>query len=254
MNIIQLTILFFLVFMFILYLEKSPETKDMLKQTEYIIKYINHRKTLIYCEESSFYNKFFKNKYNLTAIKRQRAELISSIALSTALTTSVIASILYKKNKQKTADINNAKDTINQLISESNKSNELLRKKLVEELDLTKKTAYIHSIDIDKSNKFIKEYESLFRRKMKETLDWNNLYQLIDALYPRFRVKLEKELPRLSEKEKQLCYLIRADFKTAEIAYILNYNHESVDSMKYKLRKKTGFNSMSKFGDFLKKT
>ena len=210
----------------------------------------NSRESVLEIEEK-YNNEKLKNEYNQTIIKKQRTEALLYIVALLALITGIIASILYRKNKRKNVDIENAKDAIDELTADSNKSNELLRKKLIEELSLTRKIAYVHSIDTEKSNKFIKEYESLFDGKMKKSLDWNHIYEVIDELYPGFRINLDDKYSTLSEKEKQLCYLIRADFRTAEIAYILEYRYESADSMKYKLRKKAGFNSMAEFEDFL---
>ena len=210
----------------------------------------NNRESILEIEEK-YNNEKLKNEYGQTIIKKQRAESMLYIVAITALIIGIITVVIYKKYKQKKNDIESAKLAIDELTSESNKSNEQLRKLLIEELNLTKKIAYIHSIDTEKSNKFIKEYELLLNRKMKKNLDWKHIYQLIDEIYPGFRANMDKKFPSLSEKEKQLSYLIRANFKTSEIAYILGYGHESTDSMKYKLRKKAGFNSMVEFEDLM---
>ncbi|MDR0574558.1 MAG: hypothetical protein LBG96_11105 [Tannerella sp.] len=129
----------------------------------------------------------------------------------------------------------------------------LLRKRVIEEPELTKKIAYIHATDSNKAKKVITEYDKLFNKNLENALDWENLYRLIDELYPGFRMKPDKCYPNLLEKEKQMCYLTKAGFKTNKIAYLLGYSRESADTMKCKLRRKSGFGSMAKFTDFLNK-
>lgn len=59
-------------------------------------------------------------------------------------------------------------------------------------------------------------------------------------------------MPHLQEKEKRMCYLIKAQFQNIEIAYVLKYKKPtSVTSTKCKLRKKMGFHSASDLQDFL---
>jgi hypothetical protein len=184
-------------------------------------------------------------------IKNQRLQLWFVVSGLLILIITVVSVMFYKNHKKKKREAEGVIETLNNLLSDSNKSNDLLRKRVIEELELTKKIAYIHATDLNKAKKVITEYDKLFDKNLQNALDWENLYQLIDELYPGFRMKLDKRYPNLSEKEKQMCYLTKAGFRTNEIAYLLGYSCESADTMKCKLRRKSGFGSMAEFTDFL---
>lgn len=214
---------------------------------QFLIYKENSDKSILEIQER--YNKTqYENLYNL---KQQRLKMWLSISILIVIIGIIASIIILQKHKKKKIESEGTIETLNNLVSDSNHSNEKLRKKVIEELELTKKIAYIHATDSDKGKKIIKDYDNLFDRNLQKALDWENLYHLIDDLYPKLRTKLSERYPDLSEKEKQMCYLSRAGFKTHEIAYILGYSRESADTMKCKLRKKSGFNSTIEFNEFL---
>ncbi len=227
------------------YYKKSQEYLSLIYEE-------NNEKSILEIQEK--YNRTkVENLYNQTVIKNQRLHLWFVISSLFVLIATVVSIAIYKNNKKKKLEAEDTIETLNNLLSDSNKSNELLRKRVVEELELTKKIAYIHATDSNKAKKVITEYDKLFDRNLRNALDWENLYQLLDESYPGFRVKLDRHYPNLSEKEKQMCYLTKAGFRTNEIAYLLGYSRESADTMKCKLRRKSGFSSMAEFTDFLNK-
>lgn len=199
--------------------------------------------------------------YNQMVIKMQWTEFcLAGIALI-VIVIAVSMFVLYRVNKNKKRMVEEEtgamecfsgceKGASDHIHPDVNRVNKLLQNKLIEELDLMKKVAYIHSISMDEKKKS-KEYAKLIDEKTENILKWDNLYKLIDELYPGFRTRLDEKKPHLSEKEKQMCCLVKTRFRMAEIAYILGYNSESAVSMKYKLRKKAGFSSMAEFDEFL---
>lgn len=238
--------------------EKKEDYKTALDHYKISQEYLRQ----IYDENSEksileIQNKYDKTKvenlYHQTVIKKQRFQIWFVFSTLLALIIVVISIVLYKNSKKKKRDAEGRIEALNNLLSDSHKSNERLRNRVIGELELTKKIAYIHATDSNKGKKVISEYDDLFNRDLQNALDWQNLYKLIDELYPGFRKTFDGQYPNLTEKEQQMCYLTKAGFKTNEIAYILGYSRESADTMKCKIRKKSGFNSMTEFTEFLNK-
>lgn len=211
--------------------------------------------------EARYNNERLENLYNQTMIKKQRTELLLSVITLITLIIAIIMSALYRNNKNRRKITEEKIEAMESLAEsekkisghmqqEANRANELLRQKLTEELDIIKKVAYIHSISQNEAKR-LKEYEKLFSKRTESILKWDSIYKLIDELYPGFRARLEEKMPQFSEKDKQMCYLIKTRFSMTEIAYILGYNQDSATSMKYKLRKKAGFDSAPEFSQFL---
>lgn len=203
-----------------------------------------------------------ENLYKQTVIEKQKNDLIFSFITIASLILIIILFALYRRNRNKRRKIEddmeameslleNEKETSDALLSNASKANKLLKKRLVDDLNIAKKIAYIHATSKDDDKKS-REYEKLFHQKTEDVLAWENIYQLMDDLFPGVRKRLDEKMPNLQEKEKQMCYLLIAQFQNTEIAYILNYNNpSSVISTKCKLRKKLGFDTASEFQDFL---
>ena len=83
------------------------------------------------------------------------------------------------------------KDMIDNISTDAEKANTLLKEMLIEELDITKKIAYIRSVNTSDTKKN-KEYEMIFAKKIDNILDREIFYQLIDKLFPGSRAKLNK--------------------------------------------------------------
>lgn len=163
--------------------------------------------------QEKYNNTQTENKYQQTVIKQQRLKIGLSICILIILIIAILCIIIIKSHKRKKAEAEETIETLNNLLSDSNNSNQKLRKKVIEELELTKKVAYIHATDSNKGKQLIKDYDKLFNRNLQKALDWEHLYQLIDELYPTLRAKLNERYPNImSEKEKQICYLSRAGF------------------------------------------
>lgn len=79
------------------------------------------------------------------------------------------------------------------------------------------------------------------KKDKDDLLDWSDLYPVIDTLYMDFysRVK-EKYSQVLSDKEIQLCCLLRADFSTKEISAVTGQSVRTVYQRKTTIRQKIG--------------
>ena len=68
--------------------------------------------------------------------------------------------------------------------------------------------------------------------------DWNEFSKRFDDLHDNFLNKLASLYPKLNDKEKRLCALLKMNLNSKEIASLLNINHGSVNTARYRLRKK----------------
>ena len=64
--------------------------------------------------------------------------------------------------------------------------------------------------------------------------DWHTFENLFDNHLPRFLAQLMKIEPPISEPEMRICLLVKAGFKTDEIATLMDYTPSTIS--KYKAR------------------
>ena len=141
-----------------------------------------------------------------------------------------------------------------EMLKDYNENKHSLKQILLEQLDIAKKIAQLHTISSNTAKHNLNDtYFKIFGKNMAEKLDWSNLYPVIDKLYDNFVDKLWKKYPDLSEKDIRLCCLLRADFKIEEITFIQDYdNIPSAQAQKSRIRVKMGFSGMKELLYFLK--
>lgn len=66
----------------------------------------------------------------------------------------------------------------------------------------------------------------------------DNLQKQIDAIYKDFLNRLEEKYPNLTKSEKKLCAMLYVEMSSKEIAVITNTTTRSVETSRYRLRKK----------------
>jgi len=83
-------------------------------------------------------------------------------------------------------------------------------------------------------------------------LIWSDLYPVIDSLYERFHTRLvQKYGGLLTEKEIQLCCLLKAGFSTKEICVVTQQSTPSVYQRKTTIRKKLGMDEKQDIIEFI---
>ena len=75
----------------------------------------------------------------------------------------------------------------------------------------------------------------------------------VDHINDTFFIKLSNKFPDLSENDKRLASLLRMGLQSKEIAAILHITPKSVDTNRYRLRKKTKLNQEVNLNDFFRK-
>lgn len=69
------------------------------------------------------------------------------------------------------------------------------------------------------------------------------LHEKLSHIEQSFQFKLSEKYPSLSEREKKVCSLIKLDFSSKEIGELLNVSPRSVDTYRYRIRKKMELNT-----------
>ena len=104
--------------------------------------------------------------------------------------------------------------------------------------------------------KLLKELDKLNLLKGNKLLStrWNDFYHHIDISFNHFHERLTRRYPALNEKEVQLCCLMKAGFRTEEIAAVWMQSVFTVHKYKTSIRKKTEAPEAADILVFLDKT
>lgn len=165
--------------------------------------------------------------------------------------------ILFFKNliRKKQIDYIQACSTVEalrHLCEEQEKCQDKFRALLMEKLEVSKKLALLSGQPLDKNKSFLEMYSKVIGEKDIE-LDWTELYFTMNFLYNNFQLKLADKFPELNEKEIQLCCLLRAGFKSDEIAFVIRLTIYSVHKRKTSIRKKLGLDEREDIYGYLLK-
>lgn len=114
------------------------------------------------------------------------------------------------------------------------------REIILKDLDITRQIARLKCAREEKDEKLLKELDrlDLFRDNHLLPAHWDRFYRHIDLSFDNFHRLVVSRFPELNEKEIQLCCLLRAGFKTDEIAAVWLQSVYSVHKYKTQIRKK----------------
>lgn len=149
---------------------------------------------------------------------------------------------LRKMQEESSNSIEN-KDVDHEKISDySDKEKErIVKKALLMQLNIAKMLAKLDE-NSDKDKTFLEKFNRLYHGEQQTTtVNWKELYLLIDLLYDDFTSKLQSCYTTvLLEKEIQLCCLLKANMDTTEIACVMGQSINTVRTRKTNIRKKLG--------------
>ncbi|WP_158712879.1 helix-turn-helix transcriptional regulator [Parabacteroides pacaensis] len=101
---------------------------------------------------------------------------------------------------------------------------------------------------LDKVNKII------YGKEHSYTINWNELYPLMNRGYNDFIVHLQKRDWNLKEREVQLCCLLFLKLRASEIASLLNYSIYTIYKWTALIRKKINIKTQEDIASFLSRT
>lgn len=106
----------------------------------------------------------------------------------------------------------------------------------------------------DKDNRQkIKSLSMQITQSLRRNKDLEKFQEKIDQVHGSFIKQLSMRYPDLTEKEKQLCVLLKLNLSSKEIATLNNISENAVVMARYRMRKKMGLNSEENLTEFIQK-
>ena len=87
-------------------------------------------------------------------------------------------------------------------------------------------------------NKMIKDVRRSIQRNIKEDENWEKFEENFNLVYDNFMKKLSEQFPDLKANDKKLCAYLRMGLSSKEMASLLNTTLRSIETARYRLRKK----------------
>ena len=162
---------------------------------------------------------------------------------------------MYKKGIYTvTANINrqNFERDIKQKDCEISSSTLLLANKnevLQQISDITKRYSEQNLIPTE----YVKQINSVIGDSLKNDDEWSRFKLHFDSVHPGFFVKLKEISAELTENDLRLCAYVRIGIRAKQIAGMLSVSPDSVNSNRYRLRKKLGLQHGESLDDFIRK-
>lgn len=179
--------------------------------------------------------------------QQQKTLFFRNIALTVSVVSLLLISgiIVWYLHKRRTSEKN---DFLNRQKLSREKNAEILALKNREltssALQLIQKDQLIQEIrDGLKtiSNTSDKEVKSLLTKiKINKNFDWKQFNARFTSVNKYFYTTLSNKFPELTRKDHRLCALIKLNFTSKEISQLLGISPESVNTSRYRLRKKMG--------------
>lgn len=101
---------------------------------------------------------------------------------------------------------------------------------------------------LSKLTELVTQFE---KEKVKQN-DWNEFVKRFDSVHQDFVIKINNQFPALSLKDTLLCRLLRLELSSKEIAPLLQMNHASVNTARYRLRKKMNLSEEQDLANYLR--
>lgn len=102
------------------------------------------------------------------------------------------------------------------------------------------------------SAEFVKRVNELVGNSLKGDDEWSRFKKHFDSVHPGFFTKLKEMAPELTENDLRLCAYIRIGMRAKEIASMLQVTSASVNTHRYRLRKKLGLDKDASLDDFVR--
>lgn len=189
--------------------------------------------------EKKYNNERLENLNNKLLAERLTLTIFIVILVILIIGAAYIINNANKKKEQRIIQAETTLETLNRMVSDYEAKDNKLKKLLLHNLEVSKKVALMHAQSPDKSKSFLQKFnEVMYGEQTDYSLNWQELYETINELYDNFELKLSHRYPNLTDKEIQLCCLLKAEFRTDEIAFILQLSVYSIHKRKTDIRKK----------------
>lgn len=229
------------------------------------------------CADSIYQNQLrsslaeIKQKYDYTKTSEENSRLQHQkqnsivLAFMIFICLLMVCYIAWIQLKRKKEALINAEETLQELkqkleekgiVDHHNydEKNKIVNEVLLRQLEMATKVAVMHVQQPDKYISFLKKLnEIMYGEQRSFSLNWDELYALIDTLYNGFYQKIKQGFPHLQKKDIQLCCLLLIKLETNEIALCMEQSIHTVRKRKSEIRSKLSMPEGSDIIDFLLK-
>lgn len=99
----------------------------------------------------------------------------------------------------------------------------------------------------------LSEMEKAIQENIEKDDHWKKFEQNFDLVYENYLKRLAEQFPMLNTSDKKLCAYLKMDLSSKEIASLLNMSVRSVETSRYRLRKKMGLEREDNLSDYLQR-
>lgn len=117
--------------------------------------------------------------------------------------------------------------------------------------ELAEKIKHIKNANSKEQAKLIKEFENEIHNKITVDDETQEFYERLDKLSDSFYSELTKQFTKLSKNEIRLCSLIRLKMDSRSIATLQNITLASLNTSRYRLRKKLNLHEDVDLDEFI---
>ncbi|MGI6223461.1 MAG: tetratricopeptide repeat protein [Prevotella sp.] len=100
---------------------------------------------------------------------------------------------------------------------------------------------------------YVNQINSTIKNSLQTDDEWSRFKFHFDSVHPNFFVKLKEKCSDLTENDLRLCAYISIGLRAKEIAEMLNVTPDSVNTNRYRLRKKLGLRRGESLDEFIRK-
>lgn len=154
--------------------------------------------------------------------------------------------LIYSMNRK------NFEDDLQQKACEISSNTLLLANKnevLQQISDLTRRFSDEGSIP----REYVKHVNAIIAGSLDNDDEWSRFKLHFDSVHPHFFVRLKELCPDLTENDLRLCAYISIGMRAKQIAEMLNVSPDSINSNRYRLRKKFGLLRGQSLDDYIRK-
>lgn len=102
-------------------------------------------------------------------------------------------------------------------------------------------------------HEYVRQVNNVIGESLRNDDEWSRFKLHFDSVHPDFFLKLKEQASDLTENELRLCAYIRIGMRAKQIAEMLSVTPDSVNTARYRLRKKLGLERGEKLDDYIRR-
>lgn len=99
---------------------------------------------------------------------------------------------------------------------------------------------------------YVRQVNAIIGNSLNNDDEWSRFKLHFDSVHPKFFIRLKEVCPDLTENDLRLCAYISIGMRAKQIAEMLNVSPDSINSNRYRLRKKFGLARGQSLDDYIR--